>query len=44
MKMVETRSDLNQTLQKRLLRFSRREPDRFPVLVGLEECAGMEAP
>jgi hypothetical protein len=39
----ESSSDLNQPLQKRLFWFLRREPHGFPVFVGLEERAGMEA-
>ena len=43
LKMVESSSDLNQPLQKRLLRLLCREPHRFPMFVRLEERAGMEA-
>jgi hypothetical protein len=41
--MVEGRSNLDQSLQKGLFRLLRGEPDRFPVLMRFEECAGMEA-
>jgi len=43
LKMVERSSDLNQPLQKRPFRLFRPEPHRFPMLVGFEERAGMEA-
>jgi len=41
--MMESSSDLNQPLQKRPFRLSRRESHRLPVFVGFEERAGMEA-
>ncbi len=37
------RGNLDQSLQKGLFRLLRGEPDRFPMLVYFEECAGMEA-
>jgi len=41
--MVKSSGDLNQSLEERLFRLFRHEPHRFPVFVGLEERAGMEA-
>jgi hypothetical protein len=41
--MVESSSNLNQSLQKRLFRLLRREPHGLPVFVSFEEGAGMEA-
>jgi hypothetical protein len=42
LKMMEGSGDLDQSLQKRFLRFLCREPDQFPVFVGFKERAGMK--
>jgi hypothetical protein len=43
LQMVERSSDLNEPLQKSLLRLLHREPHCFPMFVGLKESAGPKA-
>jgi hypothetical protein len=40
--VVKCRGNLNDSLKKSLLRFSRSEPNFFPDFVGLEETLGVE--